>query len=117
MTPDLYFSSPSFDFTNPEYTLLLKQFPRVLPPPRNSLRLPLRPSPPRILKKWGLTNGIGNVMIDCVHGLKHPILHVNSAVLLCRATAGRETTGEACLGIMLSPAPGCMVTGFRLSAC
>ena len=67
-------SARTFDFSIPEARLLLTQVPRVARP-RNSSPFPRRSSPPRILEKWGLTNGLAVLMIDCMHGANHTVSH------------------------------------------
>ncbi len=64
----------TFDFSIPEARLLLTQVPRVAQP-QNSPLFPHRFSPRRIFAKWGLTNGLIAVKIDCVHGANHAISH------------------------------------------
>ena len=56
----------TFDFLIPEARLLLTLFPRVVRT-RNSPRLPLRLTSLRIPPSRGLTNGINDAMIECVH--------------------------------------------------
>src|ERR1700722_16920246 len=56
----------TFDFSIPEARLLLTLFPRVVRT-RNSPRLPHRLTSFRIPSGRGLTNGINDAMIECVH--------------------------------------------------
>lgn len=56
----------TFDFSIPEARLLLTLFPRVVRT-RNSPRISLRLTSHRIPSSRGLTNGINEAMIECVH--------------------------------------------------